>query len=135
MAIRKAYVDVPEGQLHYRYTEGGTGPTLLLIHMTSASSGAYEPLMREMDGTFPMIAFDTMNYGESYRTTRPPEISYIAEVLLQALSNLGVEKFHTFGHHTGVHVQTEMALQAPERVLSTIMNGPTWATAEENKRI
>lgn len=135
MAIRKSYVDVADGQLHYRYTEGGAGPTLALFHMTAASSAAYEPLMHELDGQVPMIAFDTMNYGESYRTVRPPEISYIAETFLEGLSNLGVEQFHTFGHHTGVHIQTEMAIQAPERVASTVINGPAWATPEENQAI
>lgn len=135
MAIRKSYVDVPDGQMHYRYSEVGSGPPLVLIHMTAASSAAYEPLMREMEGTVPTIAFDTMNYGESYRTTRKPEISYIAETLLTALANLGVERFHTFGHHTGVSIQTEMAIQAPERVLSTIVNGPPYASPDEMKSI
>src|SRR3712207_6150397 len=86
MAIKKAYVDVPDGQLHYRYSEAGSGPTLVFLHMTAASSAAYEPLMRELDGVVPTIAFDTMNYGESYRTTRKPEISYIAETFLTALT-------------------------------------------------
>lgn len=135
MVIRKSYVDVADGQLHYRYTEGGEGPTLVFFHMTAASSEAYEPLMHELDGQFPMIAFDTMNYGESYRTTRKPEIPYIAETLLSALTNLGVDQFHTFGHHTGVHIQTEMALQAPQRVLSAIINGPAWSTPDENAKI
>ena len=135
MAIKKAYVDVPEGQLHYRYTEGGSGPTLALFHMTASSSASFEPLMHELDGSIPMIAFDTMNYGESYRTSRPPEISYIASVLLLALTNLGVERFHTFGHHTGVAIQTEMAIQAPDRVLTTVINGPAWAGPDESKLI
>ena len=135
MAVKKAYVDVPDGQLHYRYSEAGEGPTLVFFHMTAASSAAYEPLMREVDGVGLTIAFDTMNYGESYRTTRKPEIPYIAETFLTALTTLGVERFHTFGHHTGVSIQTEMALQAPQRVLSTIINGPPYASPEEMKSL
>src|SRR3712207_8810163 len=88
MAVKKAYVDVPDGQLHYRYSEAGEGPPLVFFHMTAASSAAYEPLMRELDGVVPTIAFDTMNYGESYRTTRKPEIPYIAETFLTALTTL-----------------------------------------------
>jgi hypothetical protein len=72
-----------------------------------------------------------MNYGDSFRTTREPSIRYIAEVMLEAMTELGIEQFHTFGHHTGVSIQTEMAVCAPKRVLSLIMNGPTFALPEE----
>lgn len=130
--IRKAYVDTAEGQIHYRYTEGGAGPPLVFFHMTASSSEAYVGLIEEMGGKLPMIAFDTPNYGESYRTTREPMIAYIVSVLLEALTNIGVAKFHTFGHHTGVSIQCEMAATAPDRVLSTIINGPNYATMDEN---
>jgi pimeloyl-ACP methyl ester carboxylesterase len=129
--IRKGYVDTRDGQLHYRRCEGGSGAPLALFHMTAASSEAYEGLMHLLDGCLPMIAFDTMNYGESYRTTREPSVPYIAQVMLEALSNLGIERFHTFGHHTGASIQAEMAAQSPERVLSAIMSGPTFARPEE----
>ena len=125
--IKKGYADTADGQLHYRYTSDGAGPPLALFHMTAASSAAYVPLMERLDGHVPMFAFDSMNYGESYRTTREPTIEYMAGGMLEALTNLGIERFHTFGHHTGVSIQSEMAVQAPERVLSTIMSGPTYA--------
>lgn len=129
--IRKAYIDVADGQLHYRATTEGSGPPLVFFHMTASSSEAYEGLMRELDGRFPMIAFDTVNYGESYRTTREPDIGYIADTKLEALRNLGIDKFHTFGHHTGTSIQIDMALKAPDRVLSSILNGVIYGKPEE----
>jgi pimeloyl-ACP methyl ester carboxylesterase len=96
--------------------------------MTASSSEAFERLMLEFKSDRPLIAFDSVNYGESYRTTRPGSIPYMASAMLEALTNLGVEKFHTFGHHTGASVQGEMAFQSPGRVLSTIYNGPTYVT-------
>lgn len=128
--IKKAYVNVPDGQLHYRYSTEGSGAPLVCFHMTAASSGAYELLMRQLEPHMPVIAFDTMNYGESFRTDRKAEISYIAETFLQAMTALGIERFHTFGHHTGVAIQSEMAIQAPDRVLSTVMNGAPYAPLE-----
>ena len=89
--------------------------------------------MLELDGQVRTIAVDTMNYGESFRTEREPTIRYIAEVLLEAITHLGIEQFHTFGHHTGVSIQAEMAVIAPGRVLSLIMNGPTFALPEERE--
>jgi pimeloyl-ACP methyl ester carboxylesterase len=103
-----------------------------MFHMTAASSAAFEPLMRELDGRFPLIAFDTVNYGESYRTDAEPSIAFIANVLLEALSGLKVERFHAFGHHTGVNIAVEMALRVPGRPASVIAHGPNYITMEEN---
>ena len=125
--IRKSYVDTADGQLHYRYTDSGTGDPLVFLHMTAASSAAFEPIMKELEGTIPMIAFDTVNYGESFRTDHEPDIDYMASLKLEALTNLGITKFHTFGHHTGSVVQTSMAVQAPDRVLSAVLNGASYA--------
>jgi pimeloyl-ACP methyl ester carboxylesterase len=124
--IEKGYVRTTDGQIHYRRCEGGSGAPLAFFHMTASSSAAFEGLMHELDGKRPLFAFDSVNYGESYRTDRDPSIEYMAAVMLEALRNLGVERFHTFGHHTGASIQGEMAVQAPDRVLSTIMNGPTY---------
>jgi len=128
--IRKAYVDTRGGQIHFRRCEAGSGAPLVFFHMTAASSAAYEGLMLQLEGNRPLVAFDTVNYGGSFRTTREPTIAYITEVMLEAITNLGIDRFHTFGHHTGVSIQAEMVVSAPERVLSTIMNGPTYATPE-----
>lgn len=131
--IRKAYVDTARGQIHYRYTTGGgSGAPLVCFHMTAGSSGAYHDLMEELDGSVPVFALDTMNYGESFRTTDTPTIPYISHGLLEAITNIGIDSFHTLGHHTGVNIQCEIATIAPERVASLLMSGPNYATPEEN---
>jgi len=91
--------------------------------------------MCELAPTVPTIAFDTMNYGASFRTDRDPSIPYIATTLLEAIDSLGVEKFHTLGHHTGASIQIEMANQAPERLLSLILNGVMFTTIEEGSEL
>lgn len=130
--IKKAYVDTKGGQVHYRYSSGGTGIPLVMFHMTASSSAAFEPLMRELDGKFPLFALDTVNYGESYRTDAEPTIGFIADVLLDALSGMKLDRFHAFGHHTGVNIAVEMSLKAPNRVASVIAHGANYITMEEN---
>jgi len=130
--VKKAYVDTKGGQIHYRYCSGGSGIPLVMFHMNAASSAAFEPLMKELDGKFPLFALDTVNYGESYRTDAEPSIGLIADVLLEALSALKIERFHTYGHHTGVNIAVDMALKAPNRVATVIAHGPNYITMEEN---
>lgn len=42
MKIRKAYVDINDGQLHYRYADGPDGTPLVFFHQTASSSAMYE---------------------------------------------------------------------------------------------
>lgn len=135
MAIRKGYVDTSEGQLHYRRDDTGTGAPIVMFHMTASSSESYEPLMRALSGRRPTIAFDTPNYGESYRTQKPASMEYIAGVMLEALNELGIRQFHALGHHTGASIAVELAVTAPQRVLSTILCGYVYATPEENAKL
>lgn len=130
--IKKAYVDTKGGQIHYRYSTGGSGLPIVMFHMTAASSAAFEPMMRELDGKIPLIAFDTINYGESYRTDADPSIGLIAEVLLEALDGLEIDRFNALGHHTGVNIAVDMALKAPDRVASVISMGANYISMEAN---
>jgi pimeloyl-ACP methyl ester carboxylesterase len=130
--IRKAYVDTRGGQIHYRYCGGGSGMPLVMFHMTAASSAAFEPLMRELDGKCPLYAFDTVNYGESYRSDAEPTIQLVADAMLEALSVLKVDRFHTYGHHTGANIAVEMSLRAPHRVATLIAHGPNYISMEAN---
>lgn len=130
--IKKGYIDTKEGQIHYRCSSGGNGLPIVMFHMTASSSAAFEPLMRELDGTFPLVALDTVNYGESYRTTVEPSIRFIADVLLEALSALNIERFHAYGHHTGVNIAVDMAITAPDRVASVMAHGPNYISMEAN---
>jgi pimeloyl-ACP methyl ester carboxylesterase len=130
--IRKGYVDTKGGQMHYRHSSGGSGIPLVMIHMTASSSAVFEPMMRELDGKFPIYAFDTVNYGESYRTDAEPSIRLIGDVLLEALAALKVDRFHTYGHHTGVNIAVDMSIRAPNRVASVIAHGPNYISMEAN---
>lgn len=58
MPIRKAYVDTTDGQIHYRFCEGGSGLPILFFHMTASSSSSFENLMAALDGFCPLYAFD-----------------------------------------------------------------------------
>ena len=123
MTIKKAYVDTLDGQVHYRIQEEGIGPPLLLFHMTASTSESYESFMEALAENVPTIAFDTPGYGESFKPTVEPSVEYIGQVILQALDMMGVDQFHTFGHHTGASRALELACVVPERAISATLNG------------
>lgn len=130
--LRKGYVDTKDGQVHYQRVEGGEGDPIALLHMTASAGNSYDALMRELAGRYPTIAADTVNYGATFRTSRAPSVPYAAEIWLNALDALGIDRFHALGHHTGASIAVEMAAQAPERVRSLALSGFVYTTPEEN---
>lgn len=134
MGIRKAYVDVKDGQLHYRYADGPDGTPLVFFHQTASSSAMFEKVMARLEGEYHMIATDTPAFGQSFFPPRAPTTRYYVDTLLEALDKLGIKRFHIFGHHTGSALGCEMAAVYPDRVASLSMIGPVVLTAEERSQ-
>ena len=61
--MRRGYVDVEFGQLHYR--ESGEGPPLVLLHKTPSSSIQYSRVMPLLGERYRCIALDTPGFGMS----------------------------------------------------------------------
>ncbi|MEQ9010607.1 alpha/beta hydrolase [Algiphilus sp.] len=128
--VRFGYVDTAEGQVHYRRIRGD-GPILVFLHQTASSSAMWQAVMQRLAGDFDMIALDTPGFGGSYDPAEVPAIGYYAGVMREALDGLGVDRYHLCGHHTGVCIAVELAVENPERVLSLGMIGPVQLTQEE----
>ena len=67
--IKKAYVDTKGGQIHYRYSSGGTGIPLVMFHKTAASSASYEPFIA---GAGREVSADRIRYGQLRRELPNP---------------------------------------------------------------
>lgn len=134
MKVRRGYVDLGDGQLHYRYVDGPDGVPLVFFHQTASSSAMFESVMDRLAGKYRMIATDTPGFGQSFFPPAAPTTRYFVDTLLEGLDKLGIERFHVFGHHTGAAVGCEMAATYPDRVASLSMIGPVVLTAEERRQ-
>lgn len=132
MAILKAYVSIPEGQVHYRYVVG-RGVPVVFLHQTASSSQMYIKAMERMTGGRPLYAFDTPGFGGSFDPDPDlePDITWYVECLRTALEGCGLERVHLAGHHTGSCIAVELAARYPDRVQSLTMIGPVPLTDEE----
>lgn len=128
--IRKGYVDVVGGQIHYRH-RAGRGTPIVCLHQTASSSAMFERVLSLWSGHQPLYALDTPGFGGSYEPDGQPTMADYAAVLLEAVRALGIERMHLFGHHTGASIAIEMADAAPERVDSLAMIGPVTITRDE----
>ena len=99
--VRRGYVDVEWGQIHYRAC-GDSGPPALFFHESPLSGMAYDRALPHLGQRLRAYAFDTPGYGAS---DPPPhdrfEIPDYSAMLLQAADALGLASFAVAGVHTG----------------------------------
>lgn len=136
--IKKSYVDLPEGQVHYRYTApSGPKEPIIFLHKSASSSASYEPLQHHYSALgHPTYAPDLPGFGQSFDPTPPKDgelltTPWYCSILFAFLSSLGLKTYHLVGHHSGACLSLELAALHPTTVLSLTLIGPTLMSASE----
>jgi pimeloyl-ACP methyl ester carboxylesterase len=117
--MRRAYIDIPEGQIHYQF--GGSGESLLLLHQSMLSLKEYSKMMPLLMSSYHVIAMDTLGYGQS---DNPPEGFLIEDFALSVvhfLKTLGISRTSIVGHLTGSAIAAEVAVTKPDIVDKLIL--------------
>jgi pimeloyl-ACP methyl ester carboxylesterase len=133
-AIRKGYADTNAGQVHFRRVVGNEAPVILL-HRIPVTSASFENMLLAMAGARAAVAFDTPGFGESFQPAGSPSMQDYAGWIIAAIDTLEIDRFHLCGHHMGAALAAEIALLAPERTLSLVLNGVIYATPHERAAI
>jgi pimeloyl-ACP methyl ester carboxylesterase len=137
--IKKAYIDVPEGQIHYRYAiPAASAPSkipIVFLHKSASSSISYVKLIDHFSALgYICYAPDMPGFGNSFdpdpSPTSPYTTTYFSSIYVAALTALGlfdVAKggFHLMGHHSGAALALEIAALHPEVVKTLTLVGPT----------
>ncbi|MGI9659457.1 MAG: alpha/beta fold hydrolase [Gaiellaceae bacterium] len=119
--MKRRYVDVTHGQLHFR--ELGDGPPLVLLHKTPSSSIQYERAMPLLASHFRTIALDTPGFGMSDPPATQPSMADYGRIVVEFLDALELDSVDLVGHHTGASIAIETAVARPERVRRLALAG------------
>ncbi|WP_314172284.1 Ohr family peroxiredoxin [Streptomyces winkii] len=131
-AARRGYLQLPWGQVHFRRSGEGDGPALVVVHQSPLSSATYEPAMAALAAHgLDTVAVDIPGFGMSDATPGQWSIPEYAGALWQIADELGFDRLHFLGQHTGAIVCAEAALQQRDRVLSLILQGIPLYSDEE----
>ena len=104
----------------------GEGEPLLLVQgMTGHSLHWGEPLLSALERDFELVLYDHRGVGRSAPHEGPLQIADLASDAAALLDALHVERAHVLGISMGGMVAQELALAAPERVL-TLTLGATY---------
>ena len=119
---------------------GGSGPPVLLLHgypQTHLMWHAVAPLLAE---SATVVAADLAGYGASFRPEPTPDHAAhgkraMAADQVEAMEQLGFDRFAVVGHDRGGRVAYRMALDHPERVtrlavLDIVPTGEVWWRAD-----
>lgn len=132
--IRRGFVDVAEGQVHYREAGQATDGALplVLLHASPGSARLLEPLMGALGRRRRVVATDTLGNGDSSAPlVAAPMIAYFADAHVRALNALGIERFDLYGSHTGANIACEIAIAHPKRVHRLILDGVSLYSPQE----
>ena len=124
MVVKRAFIDTPNGQIHY--CQEGSGEPLLLLHQTACSVDEYADVLPYLAKRMNVIAMDTIGYGDSYKPKSAPAIEDYAKGVITLLDALNIKKTSIVGHHTGALIGIEVAAAYPERVNKLILSGPVY---------
>ncbi|MDG6904711.1 MAG: alpha/beta hydrolase [Nitrososphaerota archaeon] len=126
--MKKGYLDTPGGQIHY--CEEGSGDALILLHQSGRSIDDFVELIPTLAQEHRVVAMDSINFGESYKTKEPPSIEDCAQSVKLLLQGLNLGKASILGHHTGALIAIEVAAADPSLVDKLILCGPPYVNQE-----
>lgn len=134
--IRRAYVELSHGQMHYRFAGNRDQPVLLLLHQSPSSGAMYEPMMRLLADRFFLLAPDTPGFGNSDPLPVDPHnlaITDYAAAIKQFLEGLDVQHCEVFGHHTGAAIAVQLEHDFPGTAQGMALSGPTLLSKKQQQ--
>jgi pimeloyl-ACP methyl ester carboxylesterase len=127
--VQRGFVDLSEGQIHYR-TAGSGRRTVLLLHQTPRSSDEYRDVIPKLGEDLTVFAVDTVGYGDSFKPTKEYSIENYATTMIKFLDRLGIQKVSLVGHHTGALIAAELAATRGERIEKLVLSACSYFDEE-----
>jgi len=118
--MKKYYLDLPAGQIHY--IKAGQGEPLLLLHQAPMSSIEWENIIPVLAQHFTVYAPDMAGHGQSYEPSAAMNIPDFAQDTIAFMDAHGIDKAFVAGNHSGAALATCLAVNWPERVKKLVIS-------------
>jgi pyruvate dehydrogenase E2 component (dihydrolipoamide acetyltransferase) len=113
------------GALRVRYTKvGEAGPAVILLHGFGGDLGNWLFTQEPLAATAQVYALDLPGHGQSTKTLADGSVAALAQVVLNFMTAIAVERAHLVGHSLGGALTLQLAHAAPTRVLSASLLAP-----------
>ena len=128
----RAYIDGPQGQIHYQVF--GKGIPLILCHQAPTCSVQFQEVLQPLaDRGFRAVAIDNPGFGMSDGPSAPPSIEHdYLNATMAVMDALQIERAHIVGHHTGSMLAVEAASHTQQMTAVVI---PPFLTEVKSRRL
>jgi 3-oxoadipate enol-lactonase len=111
----------------------GQGEPLVMIHGLGGTSNTFTPVLARIAAQMQVIRPDLPGSGRSPTSGRP-SIEEMADIVVKALTGLGVGRANFAGHSLGTILAFHIALRNPRLVKSLAMIGPLLAPSDVGRQ-
>lgn len=109
-------------ELYTRRRPGAAGRPLLLINGLGGSLAAWEPLLEHLPDR-DVVMIDTPGAGRSQTPLLPIRVNALADVLVEAARELGIDRADVLGYSLGGTIAQEVAKRHPDFVGNLVLVG------------
>jgi pimeloyl-ACP methyl ester carboxylesterase len=114
------YVNVNGLNLYYEMH--GSGHPLVLLHGAFSAVGtSFAKVLPELARKQQVIAFELQGHGHTADVDRPLTMEQMADDVVAALRQLGIEKADIFGYSMGAGAALQVAIRHPELVSKLVL--------------
>lgn len=124
--MKKAYTEIAEGQMHYRYAGEGRN-CVLLLHMSGSSSDEYEQvgdLLAERG--YSAYAIDLLAFGASDCPPRFYSLEDHARTIVGFLKAVGIDSVYMYGNLATANLAVHAGINYKNRVKGMMLAHPLY---------
>lgn len=117
--------DAKIGDIQIHYEEYGEGPPLIMILGLGQDTATWEFQVSDLSEHFRLILLDNRDSGKSSSCPETYTTENMAGDILGLMDHLGMARTHILGTSMGGMIAQQVALMAPERVISLVLVSTT----------
>lgn len=131
---RPREIDVRRGDYELRFFRWArsAAPRILLVHGIGMGHSVYDRFIAEIVPHADVLAVDLPGFGGCPEPAEPLSIPGTADLLAEALDELGVGPIVAVGHSMGAQVVAELAVRHPRLVHRVVLIAPSVNPAERH---
>ena len=112
--VKRGYADIGDGNQKY-YETMGEGYPLIMLHQSWCSSFEFERVIPLLAQNYKVYAPDTLGFGFSQPAPEWWEFSDFTDAVMAFMDDLGIEKAHFTGQHTGSLIMVDLDARHKDR--------------------
>lgn len=123
--MKKAYVDLSRGQMHYRFA-GEQGEAIVFLHMSGSSSDEYEQVGNILSAKYRVFAIDLYGFGGSDRPENYLSFQENMETVIEFMDAMKLDRANLVGNLVGANISVHLCADHPERVVKAALFHPCY---------